>query len=198
MNRTQKKLVRAVAFGLPAGLVAGMLTLGLLSLGAEKVWAHDDPGVSTTAVVDVMVTPIVSMDLTANPTYYNFGLLAINTSSFSALPVNLQNTGNVGLTLRKHGNNTASNNWTIDTSSGLNRFTLYAATASARPAGIDSFVSGDQLLTSLNNLRGVGGSSQVSMIPGENASLWFRIDMPTATTTGASQSIPVHFMGNAQ
>ena len=193
MNKIPKKLVTAVALG--------MLTLGILSLGAGKAWAHSgDVYTTTSAAVDVMVTPIVTVDLTANPTYYNFGLLAINTSSFSAKAVNLQNTGNVGVTLNKHADNTASNNWTINASSGLNKFTLYAATATARPAGIASFANADKLPDNVTptQLQGIGGSTQVSMDPTVNVSLWFRIDMPTATTTSASQSIPVHFIGNAQ
>ena len=192
MKSNLKKFVTAVAFG--------MLALGALSLGAGKAWAHSGTTTSTSAAVDVMVTPVVTVDLTASPTYYDFGLLSINTSSFSAKAVNLQNTGNVGVTLQKHGNNTASGNWTINVSSGLNKFTLYAATASARPAGIDDFVAADKLpaVASPNSLQGIGGSTQVSMVPYENVSLWFRIDMPTATTTSAAQTIPVHFIGNAQ
>ena len=192
MNTVIKKLVSAAALG--------MLALGIISLGSGRVWAHNGSAISTTAVVDVLVTPIVTVDLTASPTYYNFGYLNINSSSYSATAINLQNTGNVGVTLQKHGNNAASGNWTIANSSGLNQFTLYAATASARPAGIASFAAADRMPTSASpdNLQGVGGASQVSMVPAENVSLWFRIDMPTATTVGASQSIPVHFIGNAQ
>ena len=179
---------------------AAMLTLGILSMNTGKVWAHNGSAISTTAVVDVMVTPIVTVDLTATPTYYNFGYIGVNTSSYSALAINLQNTGNISVTMQKHGNNTASGNWTIANSSGLNQFTLYAATASARPSGIAAFANADRLPTSASpdSLQGIGGATQVSIVPSENVSLWFRIDMPTATTTSASQSIPVHFIGNAQ
>ena len=180
--------------------LVGMLAVALTSIKANKVWA-DDPavlGVSSTAVVDVMVTPIVTVDLTASPTYYNFGYLNINTSSVSA-NINLSNTGNVGVNMQKRGHNSASGNWTINTSSGLNQFRLYAATATAHPGAIGVFSdANDQLSTSLSNLRGVGGASQVSMNPGQAVSIWFRIDMPTGTTVGTQQSIPVNFVGTAQ
>ena len=195
-NKTMNSIIKKFA----SLTTLGMLALGILSLGAGKASAHSGSYTSTSAAVDVMVTPVVTVDLTASPTFYNFGLIGINTSSFSAIPINLQNTGNIGVTMQKHGNNTASGNWTINTSSGLNKFTLYAATASARPAGIASFASADKLpvAASPDNLQGIGGSTQVSMNPTENVSLWFRIDMPTATTTSAAQTIPVHFIGNAQ
>ncbi len=180
--------------------LVGLLAITLVSLKANKVWA-DDPavlGVSSTAVVDVMVTPIVTVDLTASPTYYNFGLLGINTSSVSA-NVSLTNTGNVGVTMQKRGHNAASGNWTINTSSGLNQFRLYSATATSNPGSIAAFSdANDQLSTSLSNLRGIGGATTVSMTPGQAVSLWFRIDMPTSTTFGAQQSIPVNFVGTAQ
>ena len=180
--------------------LVGMLAIALASIAANKVHADDAAvlGISSTAVVDVMVTPVVTVDLTASPTYYNFGYMNLNTSSVSA-NVSLSNTGNIGVTMQKRGHNSASGNWTIGTSSGTNQFRLYAATATSHPGAITTFSdANDQMTTSLSNLRGIGGASQVSMTPGQSVSLWFRIDMPTATTYGTQQSIPVNFVGTAQ
>ncbi len=188
MSKTMKKLVVMLAVGVMA-----------MVIGQSRLMAHNGSiGVSTTAVVDVMVTPIITVDLTANPTYYNFGLLDVNTSSYSATVVNLQNTGNVGVSMQKHAND--SGIWTVELSSGLNKFRLYVATATGRPNGIDDFVSNDMMndATTPNTLYGIGGSDPVSLIPQENVGLWFRIDMPTATSTGGQRTIPVHFQGTAQ
>ena len=184
-----------------AGVVAlGTLVLGLAGL-SSKVYA--DPGVmgvSTTAIVDVMVSPIVTVDLTASPTYYNFSYVSINTSSNSASAVNLQNTGNVGVTMQKHGQaTTVSGNWSMSSVAATNQFVLHVATASDRPSVADFAITDQKInAATLNNLKGIGGSSQVSLVPTENVSLWFRIDMPTATTVGAAQTVPIHFVGTAQ
>src|SRR5262245_59732105 len=97
----------------------GMLVVGLAGLSSKVQADPGIPGVSTTAVVDVMVSPIVTVDLTASPTYYNFGYVSINTSSNSASAVNLQNTGNVGVTMQKHGQvSTVSGDWTMQQTAG--------------------------------------------------------------------------------
>jgi len=192
--------MRQLAKKIAGVVIVGMMAMGIVSLKVQKLWAHGaGVGVSTTAVVDVLVTPIVTVDLTASPTFYNFGLLDVNSSSFSASAITLDNTGNVGVSMQKHGNNAESGNWTIGTSSGLNIFRLYAATATDRPTAFADFTDAeDRMTTSLNNLEGIGGATQVLMDVAETVDLWFRIDMPTATTFGSQQSIPVHFVGSAQ
>ena len=177
-------------------LTVGLLVFGFTHLKTDNVWGHGATNISSTAIVDVMVTPIVTVSLAASPTYYNFQTLALNSSSISATAIVLTNDGNVGVTMQKHGSD--SSPWTIDTTTGSNRFTLYAATASARPSLGALETAGNRLATTLSNLQGNGGGAQVTMNPTENVNLWFEIHMPTATTTAAQRTIPVHFQGTSQ
>ena len=183
------------------GLIVGMMVMGMLSLNAGRVWAHSRTSVSTTAVVDVLVTPIVTASLIASPTFYDFGLLELNSSSYSASAINLDNNGNIGVTLQKHGADTLSGDWTIAVTSGVNTFRLYAATATTPPAALSEFDDTDRMNdnTTLTDLDAVGsGATQAVITSTESVDVWFRIDMPSATTVSAQQTISVHFVGTAQ
>lgn len=188
MNTLSKKL---------SGIIAvGLLALGLFNLKADRLWADGATSISSSAVVDVLVTPVVTVSLTANPTYYNFGTLELNSSSISAAAVTITNAGNVGVTMQKHNNNPSG--WTIGTSTGADIFSLYTATADARPTLGALETAANRLSTSLSNLQGNGGATQVSMNANQAVNVWFEIHMPTTTTSALQKTIPVHFVGTSQ
>lgn len=174
----------------------------LLTLTALAIFAAPLRAASTTTAVDVMVTPIVTVSLTVDTTFYNFSYIDINSSTNSATPVTLSNVGNVNVSMQKRGHNSA--NWTIsaDTIPALNEFVLWSATGTNRPNLSDyrtDIATPPDLVTSgLTDLTGTLSGNSVSVAPGDSVKLWFRLQMPTATYTGAQQNIPINFVGTAQ
>lgn len=168
-------------------LIIGLMVVvfGAVSVYAAEVFED----------VDVYVTPIVTEALTASPTYYNFGSLSVGTSSNSATALNLENTGQVGISLEKSVE--ADSDWDITLSStvtdGFDFWAQAPSTTTARP-GLSGFTGNHQFdesaLDAYNILTDDGGT-QVNLNVDEQASLWFRIDMPAGVTTGAQQRIDV-------
>jgi len=175
------------------------VVIGLMGIGVMGLFAKTSQAATVdTAIVDVLVTPIVSVSLTASPTFYNFGIIALNSSEVSATAVTLTNGGDIGISLQKHANNSESGDWSLGASIGSNQFSLHTAVNATLPLVGDftgsTYISG---LTD-DDLLNIGSASQVTMNPAANVNVWFKLDMPNATTTGAQQRIPVHFVGTAQ
>ena len=182
----------------------------ILVVSAAGAYAGD----TSTATVTITVTPVAGATISISPNSYAFGLLDLNTSSNSAegaiCPV-ITNSGDVGVDLEKTVH--TDDDWTlaIDTDS-VNEFMLWAVTSQdnqARP-GLAEFgdyaaygaahSSFSPTLDTFNLLKDTNGTQQ-SLIVGQTAALWFRINMPgklNGTAANEPQSMQVYIRGMAQ
>jgi hypothetical protein len=174
--------------------LAAVVIAGVLRTNA---WAYT-PATDAT----ITVTPIVDVSLSISPTTYAFGALAVNSSSVTATALTLSNNGTVDATVDKR---VAVDpvDWTADTSTTTaNHFVLYVATSTTRPSVTDFSNANHRFgpVANVTPLRGLGGSSPVITTGGAlpSVNLWFRLDMPTAVTTSAPQTITVRFTGTGQ
>ena len=175
--------------------VLGMLVI-LMGLGAVGVWA------ATSQDATITVTPITTVAMTIAPTTYAYGNLALNTSSVTASALVIQDTGTVNIAIKDQV--TGTGGWsTTGTSVSTDTFVLYVATAAVMPSSSTFTTSPDQRMISSGqrNLLGLGGGSPVLDTSGGATSqinLWFRLDMPTAVSSGVGQTLKVTFTGVAQ
>jgi len=173
------------------------LAITLVGMCSAGSWAYTP---STDATITV--TPIVDVSLSISPTTYAFGTLAVNTSSVTATRLTLSNNGTVDASLDKRIQSDPAD-WVADTSSTTpNHYVLYVATATTRPAVTD-FTAADHRFGAVANvsaLKGLNGVSPIVTAGGAlpSVDLWFRLDMPTAVTTSAAQTITVRFTGTGQ
>ena len=170
-------------------LIIGLIVVGLIGLLGVRSEAATDP-----ARIDLYVTPIVVTSLTVDTTYYNFGSVAVRTSTGSTSALTLTNNGSVSITVEKQVF-ADGDNWDITTSSSVeNGFRLWAMVAATQPdhdafsTGVSSFSKAS--LGFVNDLTDTAGS-QVTMSRDETESLWFRLDMPYSVSTVAEQKIQV-------
>jgi len=170
----------------------------MVGLGSPGVWATNTPVDAT-----ITVTPIVNVSLSISPTTYAFGALAVNTSSVTASKLTLSNNGDVDVTVDKRIQSDPAN-WIADVSTTTpNHYELYVATATTRPNLTDFSTANHRFgaVSAVTALKGLGGSSPVVSTSGgtlPSVDLWFRLDMPTAVTTSAAQTITVRFTGTGQ
>src|SRR4051812_13560499 len=138
-----------------------LVAVGLLG---SQVWAANTDSKDAT----ITVTPVANVTMTLSPNTYDFGNIDVNTSTTSAIPMVLANTGNIdiGVTAEIQGNDSASN-WVADTSSAtVNHYLLFVATSSFVPAANGSQFGVNNLLGKATGntgtpiaLRGLGGNS---------------------------------------
>ena len=139
---------------------------------------------STYTVVCVHVKPSVSVSLTAPTSYYNFGTVALNKSTQSGSAVEINNNGEVNVTLEQQM--IYDDDWDVSASSySKDGFDLFIATAATVPA-IGDFPSGTPVeITALNtvkNLTGIG-AAQAELAKDQTANIWFKLNMPVDDVT---------------
>jgi hypothetical protein len=145
---------------------------------------------------------VANVSLTLNTTFYDFGTVAINSSTSSLTALRLTNNGQVNVTVDKRIA-TQSNpvGWTAGASTGLDTYVLYCATSTVQ-LPLSRFGSPTQFGAQGNvtALSGPGGASPALPTQGAGSfeDLWFRLDMPTALSSLAARSITVRFTGTAQ
>ena len=155
-------------------------------------------GASSTSTVSVLVTPSVSVQLTPSTTSYDFGTVAVNTSSGAVTPITLTNSGNVSVVLTKTITSDPSP-WVADTTTGDDQYVLWVATSTTQPnySGLNTncqfgAVNNTTLLTDAN---GNGGGP----VPANGSvKLWFRIDMPVTTSDSNPKTIEVSIAATGQ
>ena len=155
------------------------------------------------ANVTLIVTPVVKVDLTVSPTYYNFGYVDVLTSTASITSLTLTNAGDVGLTVDKAVWD--ADEWRIDYSSTTHDgFDLWAMTKNSQPnlTTFDNVANykftkgtGDSSFSDLYCKDTVGDEDLDSE---ETANLWFRLDMPVYVTNTNQQTIHVRLRGFAK
>jgi hypothetical protein len=182
-------------------LFTALAVVGLGALGS-RAYASDPIDATIT------VTPNVTVDLALSVTTYAFGQLnvGVNVSSVTASSITLRNVGTIDVTIDKSITNAGG--WTAANiagsgTPGVDTFALYVATGTARPAKTD-FAVAPHLFNGTggaNKLMGIGGVdvSTITVSGGamNEAYMWFRLDMPTQVTSGASREISMRFDGVA-
>jgi hypothetical protein len=160
-----------------------------------------------TADATITVTPVANVSMALTPSSYNFGNLDVNTSSISAVPMNLANTGDVSISVTKQVPSDAGVFVADVASTTANHYVLYVATSTSRPGAVSAFSDTDHRIGkavantgAASALKGLGGSTPNMTVSGgalPDVDLWYRLDMPTSVTTSAAQTITVRFTGTA-
>ena len=151
----------------------------------------------TSFALDIKVSINATKALTVGSTHYNFGALAVNTSSVSATAVLVTNTsGALVETYTLQGANAASTSggttWSIVASTGVvDQYVLAGQFGTAASVNTDAAWANDALTTSAivatdsvigNGTPGETGLN-VSPLAGSNTrNLWFRIITPLAVS----------------
>ena len=181
-GETMKKLFAVLMMAVLIGLMAGVAMAA-----------------TSTTYISLLVTPIATTSLTVNPTYYNFGNVAVKTSTCSVTALVITNNGSVGITVDKTV--WTDDSWDIALSSAVqNGFNLYAmvnASAAGKAlfdTGLSTFTKVLQTFNALTN----SSAAAVSMAPDATNNLWFRLDMPKSSSTSSQKTIHVRLRGTTQ
>lgn len=162
-----------------------------------RVWTRDHVGnysnISNGAT-NYATTQILSISLSYDtltlPTPIN-----LNTTVVISTPIIVTNDGNVAATFEFNATtSTVGSPWTIQPAQDIDQFVLWAIMNPTEPTS-GNFGNEDRLDDS--NLRCTstaisnGSENCVSVPPGESRTIWFKLGMPTLTTTGVSQDIRI-------
>ncbi len=179
-------------------LIVGLMVVGLVGMMAGTVMAQS----TDSANINLLVTPVVVVQLSVSPTYYDFGDVNVGVSTCSITALTLSNDGTVGLTVDKAV--WSDDEWRIDYSSTTqDGFGLWAMTNASQPGQAD-FTTGN--FHDFSNVEGNGGLNDLtesaggneSMNPSDTEDLWFRLDMPASVGNTNQQTIQVRLRGTAQ
>ena len=146
----------------------------------------------------VTVTPVAAVMLQLSPTFYAFGSVDVNTTTNSITALVLSSTGTVGATMQKNVL-TEPAGWTAQAAAGANQYVLHAIAQASVPGAAASLDNATKFLTAsaLNNLTNAA-AAQTTLAYNGTTNLWYRLDMPTATTSQAARTITVRYTGTAQ
>ena len=173
-----------------------MLALGLLALAVatgQRAAAQQVNSIDGT----ITVTPVASVMLQLSPTFYAFGNVDVNTTTNSITALVLSSTGTVGATMQKHVL-TEPSGWTAAAAAAANVYVLHATAQATNPGGaaLDAatkFLAANALSNLTDN-----STTQTALSASGTVNLWYRLVMPTATTTQAARTITVRYTGTAQ
>ncbi len=170
-------------------LIVGLMVVGLVGMmaGMGEAATTDD------VKINLFVTPIVTTSLTVSPTFYNFGIVAVGSSTGSASALVLTNDGDIEIVIRKEI--TASDGWYITRSSSAeDGFDLWAMVSDNQPTHADfenTFASFSKVAVGTENILPDTGGTQITMSKDETNNMWFRLDMPGATSESREQKIQI-------
>ena len=172
--------------------------LGLLALALA--WASGARAVQNTVDGTLTVTPVASVSLELAPTYYAFGQVGLTESTHSLTMQGLHNMGTVGVVMQKKIAEEPSG-WTAGTDAAPNVYVLYAATTTAAvPPDTSVFTSqsATKFATGLGNNVLDEGDGDTGPLPlGGSTTIWYRLDMPTASADQTPRTIKVTYTGTA-
>ena len=177
-----------------------MFLVMLVVMGVVGMMAGVAMAATSTTYISLLVTPITSTSLMVSPTYYNFGNVAVKTSTCSTTALTLTNNGSVGVTVDKVVWD--DDTWRVDYSSTTqDGFRLYAM-VNVSAAGAALFDTGKATFTTTAqtgwNALTNSSAAAVTMNPDATNSLWFRLDMPKSTSNQAQKTIHVRIRGTSQ
>ena len=174
------------------------ITLGFMGAFIVLVAANKDAKAVTSQVLDIHVSINATKSLSVGTTFYNYGALAVNTSSVSATALVVTNNSS-GLieTYRMVAGNATSDaggtNWTLAASTGsADQYAIDAIFATTAPTNVDANWSSDALSAVVTTCsatqfgNGTLAEAGASVNPSATRNLWFRIHTPTTLSdTGA-------------
>jgi len=179
-------------------LLLAVLVAGLLGLAGGNLMAATS---TDSANINLLVTPIVAVDLNVSPTYYDFGNVMVKTSTCSVTALTLTNAGTVGFSVDKAVWDDGTD-WEITKSSTeQNGFDLWAMVKATQAGMADYTTAADYKMNKvvgsggLNNLK--DGGTLVTMDPLATRNLWFRLDMPTSVGNMNQQTIKVRLRASS-
>lgn len=194
----------------PTDYVGGLITgLSAGSTYFSRLWTSDKVGNfatisnAATAYVKVPSFGVSISSLTVEG--LNFTTVTVNTSSFTGVPIQVQNIGNVVSKFQLSA--TDSQHWTLSASTGTDNFVLmalFSSTASATPPDTSEFTDGqDEVLSSLQSSTGTTTAGRynasVNMeeimppnVGGSARYLWFRLRMPSESTSALQQQFRIY------
>jgi hypothetical protein len=208
-NHYQLEFATATSSGNPETRVVTGLSGGVTYY--FHIWTRDEdtgannPGnwSSISNGSTVTITEVLSISLSTDT--YNFGEIAVNTSSNAVTGITITNDGNVtqvysvvvdSVTLSDNRPSVWKSTNTA-TGVGHDRFILYGIFNTGR-ASLSDFDTNDviqdtsQLSTSTRYRDDDGGDQSGASVPiGETRDMWLRIDMPTTVTTAAEENIKI-------
>jgi hypothetical protein len=171
-----------------------------------QIWTADEvpnwSGLSNGATI--WVNPILSVSISTDT--YDFGEVPLGQSTHTVSIISVTNDGNIKETYSlKISSVTLYDNspslWkSTDTTTGYNRFIFYAIFHGTDVASgyfdlTDAVVDENRSSTSERYTYEDGSppykQTGVAVPPGEERKIWFRLDMPTSTTTGKKEKIKV-------
>jgi uncharacterized Zn-binding protein involved in type VI secretion len=170
-----------------------------------RIWTADEiprwSGLSNGATV--WVNPILSVSISTNT--YDFGDVPMGQSTHTVSVITVTNEGNVNETYSlKISSVTLYDNspslWkSTNTTTGHNRFIFYAIFHAVQ-VSTSNFDSDDYVIDEnrastadwfSDNDGGGDKQTGINVPKGDDRKLWFRLDMPTSTTTGKEEKITV-------
>ena len=175
-------------------LIILAMVVGMMGMAAGKVMAQAS---TDTGYINLLITPVYTVDLDISPTFYNFGLVSVQQSTCSVSALLLTNIGTVGFMLDKAVWD--DDEWDITISTTVqNGFDLWALTDTGEPGQAGFNIEADYkfLKTGLGdatytNLVNKTSTSQEDMDPEASRNLWFRLDMPKYVENVNLQTINV-------
>lgn len=152
-----------------------------LYIGAAWLSTHKVPSGLDLANVDILVQPSANVSLTADTTYYDFGVLDVGSSSNSATAVTLENDGQVGVDLSATVNGTGD--WSIVDSEtpGHDQFALLMGTYTTELTDRADYHSLHEEIENLYDNLEVDGT----------VDSWYWIDMPETVSKSDKQTFTV-------
>jgi hypothetical protein len=174
-----KKFLAAV------GLMTGLMVLAGTAMAANP------------ATFTLRVTPGVTRDVTLSSALYDFGTISIGGSTITPTAVTVTNSGNVTETFALRTSNSA--NWAPGAAAGADVFHLSALFHSSLPVA-GNFGAEDDVLNvaapgtladnaTVYTISGAYNGAGVNATSSRD--LYFKLDMPTSTTSSAQQDINV-------
>jgi hypothetical protein len=165
-------------------VVAGVMAISAMSYAANP------------ASLILRVTPSVTRDVTLSTALIDLGSQALGATNIISTGVTVTNSGNVTSTLALRATNSA--NWAPAAAAGADAFNLRAifngvtAPAAAEFAADDDMTTVSQASTAARFSDGT--ESGVSVAAAATRSLYFKLDMPTSSSSAAQQDITVEVL----
>jgi hypothetical protein len=146
------------------------------------------------------LVPVVRQVLLSTDNITLGGLTNMNTQIIITTSVVVTNVGNVASTFEfRAATVTVGSPWTISTSQGIDQYVVWAVINSTQPS-TGNFANEDRLANTFtpctSSVFTMGNQDGVSVPAGATRTIWFQLGTPTATSTGAAQSIQIKGRAN--
>ena len=180
------------------GTIQNMALAGLLQ-GVTYYFAmkaaDENPNWSVLSAGATAQAQVTFQSIVLDISNYDFGTVAVGLSTQTTVAVNVTYSGNVPSTfLISAATVTAGSPWSLGAATGINQAVLYGGANSTQPL-ITDFAAGDVISTTAQACTAgnfaLVDEDCVAVLDGQYVSLWFRLDMPTKSSTVAQQQIQV-------